>query len=143
MVYYYKSKAIALKTPTLQRRSLSSRLVSVCSALFFFPVEVRKYRPCHSPSHHGLQRLGKLFAADLDLLLRERRNPKAPLDDALDRLKFVFRTGVNQSQKTFHDLSCRAIAFEVDQRLAITGCHLGRLLCIVCKIVDIQTYSTS
>lgn len=74
----------------------------------------------------------------LNLLLRQRCDPKAPFNHTLHGLERVLGARINQTKEILDDASRRAMTLEVDQRFAGPGADLGWLLRVVGEVVDVE-----
>lgn len=68
-------------------------------------------------SHQSFQ----AFTQRLDLVFRERCDPKTPFNYAVDRLQRVLVACVNQTKQAFDNPGGGTVPFEVDKRVSITG----------------------
>lgn len=80
----------------------------------------------------------KITTPRLNLLLRQRSNPKTPFNDPLNRLKTILGTRINQPKEILDDSSRRAIPLKVDERLSGLGRDLSWFLGVIGEVVDIE-----
>lgn len=85
----------------------------------------------------------QLFTSRLNLLFRERGDPKTSFDDALDRFNMVLRAQINQPKEVLDDPGRGAISLEIHQGIAVAVHDLSRFLGVVCEVVDVEAWSYS
>ena len=80
----------------------------------------------------------KITTPRLNLLLRQRSNPKTPFNDSLNRLKAILGTCINQPKEVLNDPSRRAISLKVDEWLSALGRDLAWFLGVVGEVMNIE-----
>lgn len=80
----------------------------------------------------------KITTPHLNLLLRQRSNPKTPFNHPLNRLKAILGTRINQPKEVLNDSSRRAIPLKVNEWLPGLGRDLAWFLGVVGEVVDIE-----